>query len=175
MNRRWLWIIGIAIVVGLVLVVVFSFLWFALPMTSFGNRPVNFFAGQYESNGERIYFTATSNSGHPITAQMTGMHRMGGMMACVTCHGSDGRGGPVTMMMGTFEAPDIRYHTLTETDHDESGEEHEEHPPYTDATIKQAITQGIDPAGDPLTWPMPRWQMSDQDLNDLIAYLKTLN
>jgi len=50
----------------------------------------------------------------------------------------------------------------------------EEHPPYTDETIKRAITQGVDPAGEPLEWPMPRWSMSDEDLEDLLDYLKSL-
>ncbi len=50
----------------------------------------------------------------------------------------------------------------------------EEHPPYTDATIKQAITDGLNPAGDPLDHTMPRWQMSERDLDDLLEFLKTL-
>jgi len=49
-----------------------------------------------------------------------------------------------------------------------------DHPPYTDALIMRAITQGLDPAGEPLDWTMPRWQMSEADLTDLLAYLKTL-
>lgn len=76
------------------------------------------------------------------------------------------------MMMGTFIAPDIRYKTLTSAE--EHGQAHEEHPQYTDETLKQAITQGINPAGEPLGWPMPHWNMSEQDLNDLIDFLKTL-
>jgi len=50
----------------------------------------------------------------------------------------------------------------------------EAHPLYTDETIKRAITQGEDPDGEPLDWPMPRWTMSDEDLNDLLEYLKGL-
>jgi cytochrome c oxidase subunit II len=49
-----------------------------------------------------------------------------------------------------------------------------DHPPYTEETLKRAIIQGIDPAGEPLEWPMPRWNMSDEDLNDLIDFLKML-
>jgi len=40
--------------------------------------------------------------------------------------------------------------------------------------IKRAITKGIDPAGEPLDWTMPRWQFGDEDVADLLAYLKTL-
>jgi mono/diheme cytochrome c family protein len=125
----------------------------------------------FKSNGERIYYTATSTSGDEITA--TGgphwfwMH--GG--SCVDCHGADGRGGLVHM---TNEiAPDIRYKALTAKPLEM--EDHEEHPPYTDALIKRAISKGLDPAGEPLSYVMPRWHTSDRDLNDLVDYLKKLN
>jgi cytochrome c553 len=151
-------------------------------------------AGQdFASNGERIYFTATSQRGTAITFDMAGGGMMGGMpmrmgggMACADCHGPDGRGGRVQMMMASFTAPNIRWETLTAADHghakgeDDHGngvdEEAEmEHPPYTEETLKRAITQGLNPAGESLAWPMPRWQMSDEDLDDLVAHLKTLD
>lgn len=43
---------------------------------------------------------------------------------------------------------------------------------YAVDTIKRAITQGIDPKGEPLQWPMPRSRMSESNLDDLVAYLK---
>jgi cytochrome c oxidase subunit 2 len=134
----------------------------------------------YKSNGEQIYFTATSRRNEVISSEMKGMmHMRGGSLACVNCHGPDGKGRSVQMMMGTFDAPDIRYRTLTSPEHGEEGTEassHDmEHPPYTDETIKQAITKGIDPAGHPLKSFMPRWRMSDEDLDDLIDFLKTLS
>ncbi|MBI2847543.1 MAG: hypothetical protein HYX83_00045 [Chloroflexi bacterium] len=57
---------------------------------------------------------------------------------------------------------------------EETGNGHEEHPPYTEGTLKKAITCGIDPAGVSLDDNMPRWRMSDEDLEDLIEFLKTL-
>lgn len=98
-----------------------------------------------------------------------------GPVGCVACHGPDGRGG-VPVMMGMEIPPDIRYKSLTSPEHNGEGEEKEEmdHPPYTEATIKQAITQGVDPAGKTLDWTMPRWKMSTQDMKDVLAYLKTL-
>ncbi len=134
--------------------------------------------GGFTSNGQRIYFTATSERGTPINMSMGRMRggsmmgMRGGMMACADCHGADGRGGTVTTMMGSFEPPDIRYKTLTQPP--DSLADHDEHPPYNDATLRQAITQGVDPAAAPLEFPMPQWEMSDDDLGDLIAYLKTL-
>lgn len=77
------------------------------------------------------------------------------------------------MMMGAFIAPDIRYKSLTSAQMEH--EQRREHPPYTDETIKRAITQGLDPSGNPLDWPMPRWTMTEADLEDLLAFLKTLN
>ena len=127
---------------------------------------------RFTSNGERIYYTGISAQNGPIP-------RTGGPMwvyhtgvGCVACHGVHGRGG-VPVMMGTAVPSDIRYAVLTGKEHPE-GEEKMDHPPYTDATIKRAITQGLDPAGEPLDWTMPRWQVADQDLNDLLAYLKAL-
>jgi hypothetical protein len=122
-------------------------------------------ASGFKSNGERIYFTATSNSGEPIISSIGTMAMRGGMMSCAACHGADGKGGRGRMMW-TFDAPDIRYSTLT------AG--HEGETPYTDELIKRAIKQGVDSEGKRLEPPMPVWQMSDSDLNDLIEYLKTL-
>jgi cytochrome c oxidase subunit 2 len=119
---------------------------------------------QYKSNGERIYFTAASSSGKPIISQ--GFTMMHGRIACVNCHGADGNGGNVHMMMTNFEAPDITWVELTGP--------HEHHAPYTEATIKDAIIKGVEPNGEELEIYMPRWQMADEDLDDLLSFLKTL-
>jgi cytochrome c oxidase subunit 2 len=87
---------------------------------------------------------------------------------CVDCHGVSGRGG-VPVMMGETIPTDITYKALTAEEH--GVEAHEEHPPYTDDTIKTAIRDGINPTNKPLDPTMPRWKMSDDDLNDLIEYL----
>jgi mono/diheme cytochrome c family protein len=106
---------------------------------------------QFRSNGEQVYTTATSQRGTIINSDI-GMGMMGnGLAACANCHGRDGGGGTVQMMMHTIDVPDIRYETLTSA---EISHEGEGHPPNTDETIKRAITQGIDPAGNLLDWPM---------------------
>jgi len=123
-------------------------------------------SSDFQSNGERIYFTATSNSGKPIISSIGTMTMRGGMMSCAACHGADGKGGRGRTMMWTFDAPDIRYSTLTAVRENETQ--------YTDELIKRAITQGVDADGKRLESPMPVWQMSGEDQNDLIEYLKTL-
>ncbi|MGE4495868.1 MAG: hypothetical protein AB7D09_13700 [Methanosarcina sp.] len=32
----------------------------------------------------------------------------------------------------------------------------------------------MDPAGEPLDLTMPRWKMTDKDVDDVVEYLKTL-
>lgn len=138
-----------------------------------GGSPARFSPG-----GERIYFTGTDGSGDRIAYEggpAGGM--MMGALSCADCHGADGRGGRVQMMMTSFEAPDIRWSALTE-DHGEAHGEEEpgaEHPPYTEASLRVAITEGIDPAGQPLDPLMPRWRLSEADLDDLVEFLKTLD
>lgn len=135
-----------------------------------------FSSGRYSSNGERIYFTAESASGQPIT--YTGSIRMMHTISCVNCHGPEGEGGRVNMMMSYFDSPNITWHALTqEEDHKEEPNqgEHEEHPPYTEVTLKRAITEGVDPADERLDDEMPLWRMSEQDLDDLVEFIKTLD
>jgi mono/diheme cytochrome c family protein len=129
----------------------------------------------FASNGERIYYTGTSTKTGPIPRTGGPMWVYHAGVGCVACHGVQGRGG-VPVMMGTAVPEDIRYPTLTAAEPHKEGEKKEEpdHPPFTDATIKRAITQGVDPANKPLDWTMPRWQLTDEDWTDLLAYLKTL-
>ena len=81
------------------------------------------------------------------------------------------------MMMWRFDVPSITWDNLTQEEYHEEkpGEdEHEEHPPYTKETLRRAIIKGIDPAGEPLDELMPRWRMSEQDLDDLVEFMVTL-
>jgi mono/diheme cytochrome c family protein len=127
----------------------------------------------FASNGERIYYTGTSAKTGPIPFEGGPMWMAHGGVGCVACHGVHGRGG-VPVMMGTVIPEDIRYSVLMKEEEPGKAKQEMEHPPYTDALIKRAITQGIDPAGKALDWTMPRWQMSEADADDLLAYLKTL-
>ncbi len=127
---------------------------------------------RFKSPGERIYYTGIGVKGYPIPFNGGPMWlRMHGG-GCVSCHGVHGRGG-VPVMMGTAIPTDIRYKALIgEEKHVHGGKEKEHH--YTDALIKRAITQGLEADGEVMDWTMPRWQMSEADLDALVAYLKTL-
>lgn len=121
---------------------------------------------RFQSNGERIYFTGTSESGTAITYTGGNMHleMMGG--GCATCHGADRRG---ARMMPEFwlGAPPLTRSALF----GEHGAGHGDHAEYDAGTLQRAISSGLDPDGTELSPIMPRWSMSDADWRDLIAYL----
>ncbi len=132
-------------------------------------------AASSASAGEVIYRTGTFD-GRPVprTGGLGGgMMSGGGMMArggCATCHGIDGR----RRMTPTFTAPNITYSNLT----DPKGmvaPDGSRGPTYSDAGIRTAVTQGLDPTGARLAAPMPQWQLTGQEWTDLLAYLKTLH
>ena len=130
--------------------------------------------GSYASNGERIYYLGIDSEGNRIRTR-GGPHwirAMGG--SCVNCHGADGQG-RLPVMMGTKLPADIRYQALTSGEHGHDGEDGEAGPVYTDEDIMRAITDGVEPDGKRLDPTMPRWKMADQDLRDLVDYLKTLD
>ena len=137
-------------------------------------------SGSFDSNGERIYFSATSDRGTPISytgGPVMGMMMMGGRLACVSCHGVDAKGGIHAMHMEMMNAPDIRWSALSGEHHDEhEGEaEHHHHENYDFDAFRNAVERGIHPDGEALSKNMPRWQMSDADLQDLMSYLKSLS
>ena len=139
---------------------------------SFSYGPAEFIA-----NGERIYFTGSSESGNPIIARpsnsgMGGMHmRMHGG-GCASCHGAD-REGQRMMPRFWIKAPALTPEALFgDDDHGGESDGHGDHDSYNIKSLRLAITTGIDPSGETLDSTMPRWSMADIDLNDLIEYLQ---
>lgn len=131
--------------------------------------------GAFRSNGELICFTGASHSVRPITFtggdMRTWMHGGG----CAACYGADDRGGLRGMPYFWVVSPDIRGRTLFGDAHDEGKTvKHGDHENYTEQTLTRAISEGLDPAGRPLHWIMPRWSMGPADLRDLIGYLRKL-
>lgn len=132
--------------------------------------------GAFSSNGERIYFTATSERGKRIT--YTGGPDVGGMMmsgalSCASCHGPTAQGGRHVMHMQVMDAPDIRGAALAGEGHEES-EEGEHGGQYDLETLRLAVVEGRHPDGESLDADMPRWRMSDENLSDLLDYLESL-
>lgn len=132
-----------------------------------GHMNTNYSKSSYQSTGERIYLTGKSNANSPIVA-IGGHHHMqmhGG--SCATCHGPDREGGKRMWPSFWVTAPALTAHALSG---DHSGDGHD-HDTYDENSLKRAIIEGIRPDGETLDELMPRWQMSDQDLNALVHYL----
>lgn len=129
-------------------------------------------AGGFTSVGQRIYFTGADTAGQVPRRMGGGNCGTAAGATCADCHGADGRGGRVTPAEGvSFVAPDIRYATLTSAHSDEGTTS----PAWTDADIAAAIRDGTDPDGQPIAVSMPRWSMTDADMNAMIDYLKELS
>ena len=142
-------------------------------------------AGNYSSNGERIYFTASNDRGEQVP--YSGGPSFGGMMmgtqvTCASCHGADGRGGSHWMHMDLMDAPDIRLEALQgeAEEHGEAADDHDDehadaHEVYDLETFEKAVVLGQHPNGDPLDNDMPRWRINEEDLEDLFEFLDTLD
>jgi hypothetical protein len=167
--------VPILILASLLLAACNAYPFYGMPAPGMGPSYSNSGGGNFASNGERIYFTATDDAGNFI--RYTGGPPYGGMMggslACVSCHGPDGRGGVHYMHMQTMDAPPIYYEALVEMMQEESGGMAQPGG-YSLDDFRKSVVDGQHPDGDGLDEDMPRWQVNDQDLSDLFDFIKTL-
>jgi hypothetical protein len=127
-------------------------------------------------NGEQIYFTAADKNGNRISyagGPDFGSMMMGAYLTCAACHGPDAHGGQHVMHMQSMDAPPVYVAALTGMMVKESGGT-QEPGGYTLDDFRKAVIDGKHPDGDTLDNDMPRWQMGDQDLADLFAFLKII-
>ena len=114
-----------------------------------------------ESLGKTLYEKGEGSDGPLVHAGGPDWlrHARGG---CVTCHGRNGEG--LTARAGTVTgtAPPVAYRTLVEKG-------------YTDEKIRRAIREGVGHDGVPLHGYMPRWEMTDKELDALLDHLKGLS
>ena len=136
--------------------------------------------GAFESNGERIYFTTINDEDHFLT--YTGGPEsdmmMGGFLACASCHGPDGKGGSHKMYNYTMNVPDIRYpalqHRKLELETARASHLAKGNAEYNLEDLRQAVTHGKRTGGSSLNRYMPRWEISNEDLADVLDFLKSL-
>jgi mono/diheme cytochrome c family protein len=117
--------------------------------------------------GERIYTAGRDENGNVIRRSTYGMF---GAATCADCHGSDAKGRTISYMMGSFETHDIRWSTLSQPHQEKDGTMV---PAYDAVRFGLAMTQGIEPSGETLEPPMPRWDLTPAQVEALIAFLKT--
>ena len=149
---------------GVIAVAAFLFLKIAAPDTDRRNWPAVF-----GSDGEALYFTGRSLSGS-LMRPIGGNHHvmMMGTGACVRCHGTDRKGGRLWPRLWQ-RIPSLETEALLG---DHAHDDHA-HASYTADTLATAIVKGTRPDGSSIGGDMPRWIMSDADLDALIGYLLT--
>jgi mono/diheme cytochrome c family protein len=121
-------------------------------------------AKKFTSVGEQIYLTGADTDGQEILSAAPrvaqGAIIMGGG-GCAPCHGADGHGGRISVMTARIQSPNVTYGSLTKDG-------------FTDETIRAAIRYGTDEKRGWLAEAMPRWQMTDADVDATLVYLKSL-
>jgi ABC-type branched-subunit amino acid transport system substrate-binding protein len=142
-----------------------------LALAGFGQASLATELSEAQQRGKHIYFEGTSPRGTDITAVVGDEAALlpGSTMPCSSCHGSDGLGRPE----GGVIPLDIRWSELVKT----YGHVHHDgrrHPAFDDDSFIRSMVAGIDPANNPLDRSMPIYQMSGEDMADLVAYMKVL-
>jgi ABC-type branched-subunit amino acid transport system substrate-binding protein len=124
-----------------------------------------------ELRGKQIYLQGASPSGKEILAYVgdSSLEVPGTVMACANCHGIAGQG----KIEGGINPSNITWEALTKP-YGVTHVNERKHPAYTSRALELAITRGVDPAGNKLLNTMPRYQISKEDLDDLVVYLKRL-
>jgi len=122
-----------------------------------------------ERRGKAIYLRGESSSGREIKAMLNDFDVPASTLTCAGCHGLRGEG----KTEGGVTAGNLTWSNMVKT----YGHTHpngRKHGAFDEALFTKALTQGVDPAGNELAKAMPRYQMSPEDVADLIAYLKRI-
>jgi ABC-type branched-subunit amino acid transport system substrate-binding protein/cytochrome c553 len=124
------------------------------------------------TRGRQIYLYGIGDNKVPIEA-LAGQGNVkvpAAILRCVNCHGRDGRGKPE----GGIFPSDIRWSELSKP-YAITTMSGRERPAYNERLVIRAITMGTDSGGNRLNVAMPKYQLTREDADDLVAYLKVLD
>ena len=122
-----------------------------------------------ERRGKAIYFRGETSSKREVTAMIGDVDVPTSTVNCAGCHGRRGEG----KTEGGVTAGNLTWTNLIKP----YGHTHpsgRKHGPFTESSFAMAVVRGVDPAGNNLAVAMPRYRLSIEDMNDLIAYIKRL-
>ena len=122
-----------------------------------------------ERRGRALYLRGESSSKREIVAIVGDLDVPASTVTCAGCHGRRGEG----KTEGGVTAGNLSWSNLIKP----YGHTHpngRKHGPFTESSFTTAVVRGVDPAGNELVVAMPRYRMSIEDMNDLIAYIKRL-
>jgi ABC-type branched-subunit amino acid transport system substrate-binding protein len=122
-----------------------------------------------EKRGKAFYLRGESASGQEITALMGEIDVPASTLTCAGCHGLRGEG----KTEGGVTAGPLTWSHLTKPygHTDEGGRKHQA---FSETSFVRMLTAGLDPAGNKLAVAMPSYRMSQEDMANLIAYLKRI-
>lgn len=124
-----------------------------------------------QSRGKQIYTEGMGTGEEPVRVRIAGDVVMpASSYPCVQCHGVEGKGG----FEGGVKIPEIQWQRLS-SPHGVPTLLGGTRPSYTRETFARAVRDGIASSGIGLDPVMPRYDMSDADLRDLLAYLKVIS
>jgi ABC-type branched-subunit amino acid transport system substrate-binding protein len=122
-----------------------------------------------ERKGKAFYLRGESVSGQEITAMMGDVDVPASTLTCAGCHGNRGQG----ITEGGVTAGNMTWAFLTKP-YGHSDDGGRKHPAFTESSFARLMTSGIDPAGNKLAVAMPVYRMLQEDMANLIAYLKRI-
>jgi ABC-type branched-subunit amino acid transport system substrate-binding protein len=122
-----------------------------------------------EKRGKAFYLRGESASGQEITAMMGEVDVPASTLTCAGCHGNRGQG----ITEGGVTAGNMTWAFLTKP-YGHSDDGGRKHPPFTESSFTRLLTAGLDPAGNKLAVAMPTYRMPQEDMANLVAYLKRI-
>jgi ABC-type branched-subunit amino acid transport system substrate-binding protein len=124
---------------------------------------------QHERRGKAIYHRGMTSTGREIVAVMGEVDVPASTLTCAGCHGARGEG----KTEGGVTAGELTWKHLTKP----YGHTHpngRKHGPFDELSFIRSVANGVDPAGNTLLVAMPRYQMMQDEMSDLIAYVKRI-
>lgn len=121
--------------------------------------------------GRSLFEQGLGRDGREIGARMgagEGLGLRAGAVACANCHGRDGRGGGE----GWVRAPDLRWFALGRARLHQNGAQR---PGYDRASLTRALRHGVGADAVALDSTMPRYDLADDEVAALYAYLHALD
>ncbi|MCF6178954.1 MAG: ABC transporter substrate-binding protein [Geopsychrobacter sp.] len=157
---------------------------FVLPFNLYAAKVDDLSPQQIRQLGERMYREGVLPNGEPIQAFAAGdIPVEGTSFTCISCHLRSGLGAIEGTVISPPATGKILYEERTTSI---KGNEYvpsyhsyavnlPPRPAYTDETLAKMIASGVDPNGRSTMAIMPRFQIDDENMAILIAYLKTLS
>jgi cytochrome c553 len=126
--------------------------------------------------GQSIYQKGLLASGQPVRATVQKGTPLGGAAAaCVQCHRRSGLGGSEGQNAIRPIAGRLLFSQTEVPGRWEPAGGVAVRPVYTRASLARALREGVDPAGRSLDALMPRYALSDEEVDQLYAYIERLS